>query len=163
MIGKIKKELKKENLSASREGLNLKSFNDLKQPNHYIRELMVNESHNYTNNEYVLMYTRRHTTKNSICFFGKSKIDAFIKFYDFLNTEKCLIPFDRHTTCLDAFFDEHIFKGKEFSQEDIKNFDLKKLNDELICKLTDAYCNLDLFDDELIGTHKICGKIKSRS
>lgn len=133
----------------------LQSFSDSKQPNHYIRELMINEDRNYRDRKYILIYTRQYTTQSPICFIGKTRINAFIKFYDFLNTEKCLCPFDRHTTCLELFLDEHIFKGKEFSTSDVNKFNLKTLKSNLIDKLIDAYCDLGLFEGELIGTYRI--------
>jgi hypothetical protein len=148
----------------------LKSFNDLKQPNHYIRKLMLLNEMKYANRKYVLMYTPyknkhsdsvyglelSHDSIKSICFIGRNKIEAFIKFYDYLNSEKCLCPFDRHTTCLEGFLEEHIFnKQKEIKELDVLNFDLKTLNDQLVIKLKDAYCDISLFEDELVGTYII--------
>jgi hypothetical protein len=131
----------------------LKCFNDLKQKNHPIRDLMVKSSIE-GKEKYVLIYTPRNIGDENICFIGKCKVEAFVKLYDYLNTEKCLTPFDRHTMCLDSFLDEHIFNGKEFDESDVKKFDLSTLNKEMIQKLIEEYCNFDPFDGDLIGSSK---------
>jgi hypothetical protein len=130
----------------------LKCFNDLKQKNHPIKDLMINECKKIKEEKYILMYSPRTDT---ICFIGKNKLDAFIKLYDYLNTEKCLCPFDRHMMCLDSFLDSFIFNGKEFDEADVKKFDLTTLNKELVKNLMEEYCNFDPFDGELIGTSQI--------
>jgi hypothetical protein len=136
----------------------LKSFNELKKENknHPIRDLMLKQSLSQKDEKYVLIYEQlRNIGKPNLCFIGKNKIDAFIKLYDYLNTERCLCPFDRHAMCLDSFLDQHVFKDKEFDESDVEKFDLSSLSKDLIKTLIDEYCDFEPFDGELIGSSQI--------
>jgi hypothetical protein len=77
----------------------LKSFDDLKIPNHPIRKIMKDYSETVlTERKNLLIATLDNGQK--ICFIGETQIKSYIMYYDYLNSQKCENPYDRHTTCL---------------------------------------------------------------
>ena len=72
-------------------------------------------------------------------------------YYDYLNQHsKVPYPFDRHTTYLESYLGDTLYKGKEFDENDVSNFDLSLMDVEEFSKY---YCDdADIID---VGTYII--------